>query len=353
VDCRPTDDHSQSATLENLESRTLLAAAPRVVDFSADNRGTAVITFDHRMDARSFHSNSVRIYTAGPDQKLGTGDDVVVKTKMSLDSKAYVLTVNGRVPLDAGYRVKLWGNKVKDASGAFLDGEFNGTAPSGNGTAGGDFDVRARRDTSEKPIAILTSKFGYVLIKLRGDLAPLTVKNFLSYANSAAYDNTVIHHNSKADVTAPAPPTEFLLEAGKYKKDGTTITKKAAIPFEGKLGNAEDTVAMTRDTSTDPDSATSIFFFNMKDNKDRNPGALVDGEPVIGNTVFAQVVQGHNVLNEIYHLATAAFPSGGGTGGGTGGGAGGQQGPVVTNDDATTTPVVFSRVAIKMKVLAV
>jgi cyclophilin family peptidyl-prolyl cis-trans isomerase len=338
---RTTIDSTHHAGFETLEQRTLLSSAPQVVGFTADNRGTAVITFSNSMDPKTFTSNSVRIYTAGPDQKLGTGDDVVVKTKLSLDSKAFILTVNGRVPLDAGYRVKLWGNKIKDSSGTFLDGEFTGGSHSGNGVAGGDFDVRARRDTSDKPIAILTSKFGYVLIKLRGDIAPKTVANFLSYANGAAYDNTAIHHNSKADVTAPAPVTEWLLEAGKFKRDGTAITKKPAIPFEGILGNAEDTVAMALDTATDPASATSVFFFNMKDNKDRNPGAIVDGTQQIGNTVFANVIQGHNVLNEIYHLATAAF-SGGGT-----------QGPVITNDDGTTTPVAFSRVAIKMKVLAV
>jgi hypothetical protein len=78
---------------------------------------------------------------AGDDMQFNTGDDVIA----SFDSLAFApdrlsltLNVNGLLPLGT-YRLTAPANRLRDASGNSLDGEFSGMFPTGNGQAGGDF----------------------------------------------------------------------------------------------------------------------------------------------------------------------------------------------------------------------
>ncbi len=101
--------------------------------------------------------------------------------------------------------------------------------------------------------------------------APLSTQNFLAYLNSGAYKNTIFHR------VIPS----FVAQGGGYTDtDGTDthIATNAAIGLESRNGitNSKGTLAMAR--TTDPNSATSEFFFNLVDNgyqRDPITGALV------------------------------------------------------------------------------
>ncbi|MDY0744699.1 peptidylprolyl isomerase [Paucibacter sp. R3-3] len=90
--------------------------------------------------------------------------------------------------------------------------------------------------------------------------APISTDNFLAYLNSGAYTNTVFHR-----VIAG-----FVAQGGGYTaaSDGTltAITTNAAITLESQngLANTRGTLAMAR--TTDPNSATSQFYFNLVNN---------------------------------------------------------------------------------------
>jgi peptidyl-prolyl cis-trans isomerase A (cyclophilin A) len=139
-------------------------------------------------------------------------------------------------------------------------------------------------------VSILTS-LGSIVLELDPAAAPITVNNFLSYANSGFYRNTLFHRVISG----------FMIQGGGYtaglvKKEG----QKDPIVLESNnsLTNLRGSVAMAR--TNDPNSATSEFFINHVDN-----GFLNYSTTNPGYTVFGKVVQGMDVVDVIASKATA------------------------------------------------
>jgi len=140
-------------------------------------------------------------------------------------------------------------------------------------------------------VGILTS-LGNIVMELDPAAAPITVNNFLSYANSGFYRNTLFHR-----VIAG-----FIIQGGGYtsglvKKDG----QKDPIVLESNNGltNLRGTVAMAR--TNEPNSATSEFFINHVDNAFLNYSTTNPGY-----AVFGKVIQGMDVVDAIASKATTA-----------------------------------------------
>ena len=138
-------------------------------------------------------------------------------------------------------------------------------------------------------VGILTS-LGNIVMELDPAAAPITVNNFLSYANSGFYSNTLFHRVMSG----------FVIQGGGYttgmvKKEG----QKDPIVLESNngLSNLRGTVAMAR--TNVPDSATSEFFINHVDNLFLNYSTTS-----AGYAVFGKVVQGMDVVDAIAAKAT-------------------------------------------------
>lgn len=114
---------------------------------------------------------------------------------------------------------------------------------------------------------------GSVVIDLAADKVPVTVANFLRYVNAPRYDGLIIHR-----VAVPSPLYALgIVQGGGYGPTSTTtfgahVAQYAPIPLEidTTLHNTPGTIAMAR--SSDPNSATSEFYFNVQDNR-----AYLDG----------------------------------------------------------------------------
>ena len=139
-------------------------------------------------------------------------------------------------------------------------------------------------------VSILTS-LGSILLELDPVAAPLTVNNFLSYANSGFYRNTLFHRVISG----------FMIQGGGYtaglvKKDG----QKDPIVLESNNGltNLRGTVTMAR--TNEPNSATSEFFINHVDNSFLNYSTTNPGY-----AVFGKVIQGMDVVDAIASKATS------------------------------------------------
>lgn len=108
---------------------------------------------------------------------------------------------------------------------------------------------------------------GTMTVDLAADKEPITVSNFLRYVNAGAYNGLIIHR-----VTIPAPLYPLgIVQGGGYGPTSTTtfgqhIATYAPIPLEidSSLHNSAGTIAMAR--TSDPNSATSEFYFNVQDN---------------------------------------------------------------------------------------
>ena len=138
---------------------------------------------------------------------------------------------------------------------------------------------------------------GNIVLELDRAKAPITVGNFLWYIDDGFYDGTIIHR-----VIA-----DFVIQGGGYLADLTERTTRAAIINEASngLSNVRGTSAMAR--TSDPDSATSQFFINLKDNiaggdgvSDLDPGGVTPE----GYAVFGQVTQGMDVVDAIAAVET-------------------------------------------------
>ena len=139
-------------------------------------------------------------------------------------------------------------------------------------------------------VATMNTNMGTIKIELFPDKAPVTVKNFISYVNDGFYDGTIFHRIIN----------NFMIQGGGFLPDGTQKKTKAPITLESNnnLSNTVGTIAMAR--TNEPNSATSQFFINVKDNdflnykNDQNPGYAV----------FGKVVSGMDVVNAIKGVQT-------------------------------------------------
>jgi cyclophilin family peptidyl-prolyl cis-trans isomerase len=128
------------------------------------------------------------------------------------------------------------------------------------------------------------TSLGTITIALNQEKAPVSVQNFLAYVRSGHYDGTVFHR-----VMA-----NFMIQGGGYTPELEEKPTQAPIRNEARNGlrNSRGAVAMARTNS--PDSATSQFFINLKDNH-----MLDFGISGAGYAVFGQVIEGMDVVDRI------------------------------------------------------
>ena len=172
---------------------------------------------------------------------------------------------------------------------------------------------------------------GDFVVELFPDKAPKTVANFLQYVKDKHYDGLIFHRVI----------SNFMVQGGGFDADYKQKATRPPVVHEGQealakggLRNVEGTLAMAR--TNDPQSASSQFFINVKDNAFLDPTVIPPGDPVarfeyggrlyentpraqllgasqlFGYTVFGKVTSGMDVVNKIKAVPTGAggpFPT--------------------------------------------
>jgi len=141
---------------------------------------------------------------------------------------------------------------------------------------------------------VLSTSMGDIKVELYADKAPVSTKNFLDYAKAGYYDGTIFHRVIPSFMIQGGGLTADMQE----KREG----QKPAIKNESSNGlkNETGTLAMARTSA--PDSATSQFFINVKDNAFLDKEKAQDG---VGYAVFGKVVEGMDVVRKIEQVKTA------------------------------------------------
>jgi peptidyl-prolyl cis-trans isomerase A (cyclophilin A) len=139
---------------------------------------------------------------------------------------------------------------------------------------------------------------GTMVVTLEAALAPVTVRNFLSYVSSGFYVGTIIHRYVPG----------FVLQGGGYPGPVTATAPtthkptNAPIVLETNVGlsNLKWTLAMAR--TSDPNSATSEYFINVVNNN----GTIVGGNNLDyisaanpGYAVFGTITTGTEVVTSM------------------------------------------------------
>jgi peptidyl-prolyl cis-trans isomerase A (cyclophilin A) len=142
------------------------------------------------------------------------------------------------------------------------------------------------------PMVVISTSLGDIKIEVFADKAPVSAKNFLDYVQAGYYDNTIFHR------VIPG----FMVQGGGLTSDMRDKREGQRSPIKNEssngLKNDVGTLAMAR-TSV-PDSATSQFFINVKNNDSLN-APNPDG---YGYTVFGRVVAGTEVVDKIRAVQT-------------------------------------------------
>lgn len=139
---------------------------------------------------------------------------------------------------------------------------------------------------------------GEIVIELDWEKAPISCENFAQYTKDGFFDGTVIHR------VVPG----FVIQGGGYDKDYNLKKTRDPIKNEWKNGlkNARGTLSMARTQA--PDSASSQFFVNLKDNTNLDM-------PISGGAayaVFGKVVEGMDVVDKIAAMTCRPNPKVGG-----------------------------------------
>ena len=172
---------------------------------------------------------------------------------------------------------------------------------------------------------------GDFVVELYPDKAPKTVANFLHYVKDKHYDGLIFHRVI----------SNFMVQGGGFDASYAQKPTRPPVVHEGQEAlakggsrNVEGTLAMAR--TNDPNSASSQFFINVKDNAFLDPTVIPPGDPVpkfeyggriyentpraqllgasqlFGYTVFGRVTSGMDVVNKIKAVPTGAggpFPT--------------------------------------------
>ena len=142
--------------------------------------------------------------------------------------------------------------------------------------------VRVDMQTSEGPI----------VLELNADKAPVSVANFVEYANDGYFDGTVFHRVIEG----------FMVQGGGYTESLQRKDTRDPIKNEANNGlkNKRGSLAMAR--TQDPHSASAQFFINLADNDFLNfQNESVQGW---GYCVFGEVVEGMEIVDKMALVET-------------------------------------------------
>jgi len=138
-------------------------------------------------------------------------------------------------------------------------------------------------------VIVIETSMGNIEVELEMDKAPITTDNFMNYVESGFYEGTIFHR------VIP----NFMVQGGGFSPNGSQKSTLKPIKLESQNGlkNLRGTIAMAR--TNVPDSATSQFFINTKDNSFLD---YAPGNP--GYAVFGKVVKGMDVVDAIEKIKT-------------------------------------------------
>ena len=138
----------------------------------------------------------------------------------------------------------------------------------------------------------LATTLGDITLELDAVAAPETTRNFLAYVENGHYAGTIFHRVISG----------FMIQGGGMDRDMRQKSTLPSIKNEATngLSNDDGTVAMAR--TSDPHSASSQFFINVKDNDSLNHTS--QSSSGWGYCVFGRVIDGMDTVNAIKGVKT-------------------------------------------------
>ena len=149
------------------------------------------------------------------------------------------------------------------------------------------------QEASDNPQVTIHTNHGDIRMELYAQEAPISVENFLQYANDGYYEGTIFHRII----------SHFMIQGGGLDTDGVPKPGRDPITNEADNGlkNVRGTVSMAR--TNDINSATSQFFINVELNTALDHKGTENAR-TWGYAVFGRVVDGMDVVDDIRFVDT-------------------------------------------------
>ena len=132
-------------------------------------------------------------------------------------------------------------------------------------------------------VEIDVQDYGVISVELDGDVAPITVENFMKLANEGFYDGLTFHRIIDGFMIQGGDPTG----TGMGGSDETIKGEFSANGVENDLSHTRGVISMAR--SQDYDSASSQFFIVQQDS------TYLDGQ----YAAFGVVTDGMDIVDQI------------------------------------------------------
>jgi len=168
------------------------------------------------------------------------------------------------------------------------------TVGCGSGSSGGDIDAAAGgADASTKPVVVMSTTLGDLVVQLEEQEMPITTANFLGYVDSGWYDGTLVHR----------VVDDWVIQGGGYTTGLSPKTPGSPIPLETSTAVSHVNGAISMARTTDPDSATSQWFIvDWPDTGTPPQPAQLDGS----YAAFGVLIEGFDVLRAITQVSTSS-----------------------------------------------
>ena len=140
---------------------------------------------------------------------------------------------------------------------------------------------------SDRPIAVIETNFGNIVIQLYPDVAPGHVENFVKLAQDGFYDGTTFHRVIPDFMIQGGDPNSKDEDRSNDGQGGPGFTINAEF---SDVPHKRGILSMAR--AQDPNSAGSQFFIVVKDSN------FLDGQ----YTVFGEVIEGMDVADKIVNV---------------------------------------------------
>lgn len=140
----------------------------------------------------------------------------------------------------------------------------------------------------------MSTSLGDILIELEDERAPQSSQNFIDYVESGFYNGTVFHR------VIPG----FVIQGGGFTPDMDRKPTRAPLENEADNGLKNSHYSLSMARTSDPHSATSQFFINLRDNANLDhSGKTPRGW---GYAVFGRVIEGQAVVDAIAGVKTTS-----------------------------------------------
>lgn len=147
--------------------------------------------------------------------------------------------------------------------------------------------LKADVKPGEKPSVVFDTSMGAFTMELDPEKAPASVKNFLQYVDDGFYDGTIFHR------VIPG----FVVQGGGFSPDLEKKPTRGPVVNEANNGLKNDTGSVAMARTSDPNSATSQFYVNLRDNPALDHRDM--SQAGMGYTVFGHVTEGMDVVQSI------------------------------------------------------